>query len=40
MKLAYFDDFSVGVVKGDRIVDVTSVLTEIRIATGATSWPA
>ncbi len=29
MKLAYFDEFQVGVVKGDRIVDVTSVLTEI-----------
>jgi 2-keto-4-pentenoate hydratase/2-oxohepta-3-ene-1,7-dioic acid hydratase in catechol pathway len=29
MKLAYFDDFSVGVVKGDRIIDVTSVLSGI-----------
>jgi 2-keto-4-pentenoate hydratase/2-oxohepta-3-ene-1,7-dioic acid hydratase in catechol pathway len=29
MKLAYFDEFQVGVVKGDRIVDVTSVLTGI-----------
>ena len=29
MKLAYFNEFQVGVVKGDRIVDVTSVLTDI-----------
>lgn len=29
MKLAYFDDFQVGVVHGDRIVDVTSLLTDI-----------
>src|SRR5829696_8682835 len=29
MKLAYFDDFQIGVVNGDRIVDVTSMLTGI-----------
>jgi 2-keto-4-pentenoate hydratase/2-oxohepta-3-ene-1,7-dioic acid hydratase in catechol pathway len=29
LKLAYFDEFQVGVVKGDRIVDVTSLLQEI-----------
>jgi 2-keto-4-pentenoate hydratase/2-oxohepta-3-ene-1,7-dioic acid hydratase in catechol pathway len=29
MKLAYFDDFQVGVVKGDRIVDVTALLGDI-----------
>lgn len=29
MKLAYFDDFQIGVVKGDRIVNVTSLLGDI-----------
>jgi len=29
MKLAYFDDFQVGVIKGDNIVDVTSLLSDI-----------
>ena len=29
MKLAYFDDFQVGVVDGDRIVDVTGFLGDI-----------
>jgi 2-keto-4-pentenoate hydratase/2-oxohepta-3-ene-1,7-dioic acid hydratase in catechol pathway len=29
MKLAYFDDFQVGVINGDKIVDVTSLLAEI-----------
>ncbi|GGE50193.1 hypothetical protein GCM10007276_29070 [Agaricicola taiwanensis] len=29
MKLAYFNDFQVGVVDGDRIVDITSLLMEI-----------
>jgi 2-keto-4-pentenoate hydratase/2-oxohepta-3-ene-1,7-dioic acid hydratase in catechol pathway len=29
MKLAYFDDFQVGVLKGDRIVNVTSLLGDI-----------
>src|SRR5262245_38980788 len=29
MKLAYFDDFQVGVLKGARIVDVTALLGDI-----------
>jgi 2-keto-4-pentenoate hydratase/2-oxohepta-3-ene-1,7-dioic acid hydratase in catechol pathway len=29
MKLAYFDDFKLGVVKGDRIVDVSAVIRDI-----------
>ena len=29
MKLAYFDDFRLGVVTGDRIVDVTSVVSDL-----------
>jgi 2-keto-4-pentenoate hydratase/2-oxohepta-3-ene-1,7-dioic acid hydratase in catechol pathway len=29
MKLAYFDDFQVGVIKGDDVVDVTSLLGDI-----------
>jgi 2-keto-4-pentenoate hydratase/2-oxohepta-3-ene-1,7-dioic acid hydratase in catechol pathway len=29
MKLAYFDDFQVGVVAGDRVVDITSLLGDI-----------
>src|ERR1700692_1790358 len=29
MKLAYFDDFKLGVVKGDRIVDVSAVVRDI-----------
>ena len=29
MKLAYFDDFKLGVVKGDRIVDVGAVVRDI-----------
>src|SRR5215468_9349478 len=29
MKLAYFDDFKLGVVKGDRIVDVSGVVRDI-----------
>ncbi|HEX2726584.1 MAG TPA: fumarylacetoacetate hydrolase family protein [Beijerinckiaceae bacterium] len=29
MKLAYFDDFQIGIIDGDRIVDVTSLLGDI-----------
>ena len=29
MKLAFFNDFRLGVVKGDRVVDVTSLVEDI-----------
>ena len=29
MKLAYFNDFRLGVLKGDRLVDVTTVVAQI-----------
>ena len=29
MKLVYFDDYKLGVVKGDRVVDVSSVVRDI-----------
>ena len=29
MKIVYFDDFKLGVVKGDRVVDVSSVVRDI-----------
>ena len=35
MKLAFFDDYKLGVVKGDNIVDVSS-----RGARHPASWPA
>ena len=31
MKLLYFDDYKLGVLKGDTVVDVSSVVQDIRI---------